>query len=85
MGFIEYDIGPGTLAIGCGAPLFKPCEGGGAIALEVEDFEESINHLKSKGCSFPMEPAETPVCRLATIADPDGNYIIIHKRKPGHS
>jgi hypothetical protein len=28
------------------------------------------------------EPHETPVCHLATVADPDGNLIIIHKRKP---
>jgi predicted enzyme related to lactoylglutathione lyase len=23
---------------------------------------------------------ETPVCRMAVIADPDGNHLIIHKR-----
>ena len=28
-----------------------------------------------------METYKTPVCRFAVIADPDGNEIIIHKRK----
>ena len=31
-GFVEYDIGPGTLAIGIGAPEWKPSRGGGCIA-----------------------------------------------------
>ena len=29
-GFVEYDIGPGTLAIGIGAPEWKPSRGVGA-------------------------------------------------------
>jgi len=28
------------------------------------------------------EAMETPVCRMAVIADPDGNKITIHKRHP---
>ena len=85
MGMIEYDIGPGTLAIGSGAPLFKPTKDGGAIALEVEDFEKAMANLKSQGVNVVMDAFETPVCFMATIADPDGNYIIIHKRKPNHA
>jgi len=81
MGFIEYDIGPGTLAIGCGAPLFKPAKDGGAIALEVSDFEAAISSLKEKNCEFAMEVQETPVCRMAVVKDPDGNFLMIHKRK----
>ena len=81
MGFIEYDIGTGTLAIGCGAPLFKPSKDGGAIALEVEDFDAAIANLKEKQCVFAMDAQETPVCRMAVVTDPDGNFLMIHKRK----
>ena len=81
MGFIEYDIGAGTLAIGCGAPLFKPSKDGGAVALEVENFESAIGSLKEKGCAFAMDVHETPVCRMAVVTDPDGNFLMIHKRK----
>jgi predicted enzyme related to lactoylglutathione lyase len=80
-GFIEYDIGQGTLAIGCGAPLFKPSKEGGAVALEVADFERAISELKQDKCNFAMEVHETPVCRMAVITDPDGNFLMIHKRK----
>jgi predicted enzyme related to lactoylglutathione lyase len=85
MGMIEYDIGPGTLAIGSGAPLFKPSKDGGAVALEVDDFEKAMQSLREKAVNIVMDAFETPVCFMATIADPDGNYIIIHKRKPNHS
>jgi len=81
MGFIEYDIGHGTLAIGCGAPLFKPSKDGGAIAIEVADFDDAISSLKQKDCAFAMDAQETPVCRMAVIKDPDGNFLMIHKRK----
>lgn len=81
MGFIEYDIGGATLAIGCGAPLFKPSKDGGAIALEVRDFGAAIEALRKAACTFVQEPGETPVCRMATITDPDGNFIMIHQRK----
>lgn len=85
MGFIEYDIGPGTLAIGCGAPLFKPTKEGGAVALEVEDFAATMAELEAAGVAIAMPAYETPVCHMATIADPDGNFILIHKRKANAS
>jgi len=81
MGFIEYDIGAGTLAIGRGAPLFKPAKDGGAIALEVEDFAAAIAGLKQSGCRFALEATETPVCQMAVVTDPDGNFLMIHQRK----
>ena len=72
----------GTLSIGAGAPLFKPASGGGVVALEVDDFAAAVSRLREHGVRFMAEPHETPVCHLATVADPDGNLIIIHKRKP---
>jgi len=82
MGLIEYDIGAGTLAIGCGAPILKPSKDGGAVALEVENFDAAIATLKEHGVPFKVENRETPVCHMAIVTDPDGNHLIIHKRKP---
>jgi len=81
LGMVEYDIGAGTLAIGCGAPLFKPSKDGGAVALEVEDFDVAVASLRKSGCPFALEAHETPVCRMAVVTDPDGNFLMIHKRK----
>jgi len=82
-GMIEYDIGPGTLAIGFGYPGFNPSAGGGCAALEVDDFNAAIERLRRDGARFVIEPTETPVCQLAIVADPDGNSVTIHKRKSG--
>lgn len=80
-GFVEYDIGAGTLGIGNGAPDWNPSPGGGSAALEVEDFDAAIALLKTNGCRFRLEPLETPVCHMAIVSDPDGNSILIHRRK----
>jgi predicted enzyme related to lactoylglutathione lyase len=79
--WIEYDIGPGTLAITNMAPQWKPSAGGGSVALEVEDFPAAVQQLKTAGYSILLGPFETPVCHMAVVSDPDGNSVTIHKRK----
>jgi predicted enzyme related to lactoylglutathione lyase len=78
----EYEFGPYALAIGR-APAFKPNPDGCTAALEVDDFDAAIEHLKKQNVKFRMEPLQTPVCRMAMIFDPDGNSITIHKRNVG--
>ena len=75
----EYEFGPYALAIGS-APMFKPSPDGCSAALEVEDFDAAIAHLKARQVKFRIEPTATPVCRMAMIFDPDGNCLCIHKR-----
>lgn len=84
-GWVEYEIGPGVLAIGCGSEQFKPSADGGSVALEVEDFEAAIKELKEYGSHFVIEPMEFPGCRMAAVLDPDGNTISIHKRKAANA
>jgi catechol 2,3-dioxygenase-like lactoylglutathione lyase family enzyme len=80
--WLEYEIGPDTLAL---SNFWKPSAGpsmGPSIAFEVENFDETIAMLKAKSIPFFMEPLETPVCFMAVVGDPDGNSLFIHKRKP---
>lgn len=82
-GWVEYEIGPHTLAItNSSRELWKASSNGPAVALEVEDFDESMKHLRQNGVTFTIEPTTSPICRLAVITDPDGNSIAIHKRNP---
>jgi len=81
--WVEYDIGPGTLGIGR-SPGWKPAPDGCTVALEVNDFEQAVAAFTAAAVPIKMGPFETPVCRMVMISDPDGNTIIIHKRKPGH-
>lgn len=81
--WIEYDIGPGTLAISnMSGEQWKPSSDGPAIALEVADFDAAIAELRAAGVKFLIEPMDSGVCRMAIIADPDGNSLAIHKRNP---
>ncbi len=81
--WIEYDIGAGTLSIGK-YPGWKPTPDGCTVGLEVEDFDAAVETVKAAGTPVTMGPMETPVCHMLMISDPDGNPLIIHKRKPGH-
>jgi predicted enzyme related to lactoylglutathione lyase len=78
--WVEYEFGPYALSIGS-APGWKPSPDGCMAALEVEDFDAAIAHLRTQGLKFRAEPFATPVCRMAMIFDPDGNTVCIHKRK----
>jgi len=78
----EYDIGTGCVAlIAGGGKDWPPGSVGVAVALEVEDFEGSVAELKTNGVKFVFEPYESPVCWMVVINDPDGNRLVIHKRK----
>lgn len=78
--WMEFELPGGTLAL---SNLWEPSrERGGQIALEVENFPTAIDTLKKDGVPFALEALETPGCHLAVVTDPDGNGIVIHKRKP---
>ena len=79
--WVEYEFGPYALAIGCAPGMFKPSPDGCSVALEVEDFEAAVAHLRAGKVKFRIEPMSTPVCHMTMIYDPDGNTICIHKRK----
>lgn len=79
--FIEYDIGPGTLAVGCAPGKWKPSKKGTSAALEVVDFDAAVEQLKKKKIKPAIGPVESPVCWMVGVRDPDGNLIVLHKRK----
>jgi predicted enzyme related to lactoylglutathione lyase len=79
-GWVEYDIGPVTIGVGC-HPAWQPSRDGTTVAFEVDDFDATYDKLKKRGVTFDMEKLETPVCWMAQFRDPDGNKLLIHKRK----
>jgi predicted enzyme related to lactoylglutathione lyase len=79
--WIEYDLGANTFAVAMMPPgQWNPSADGPSVGLEVEEFDSAIAELKARSIPFEVEAMETPVCRMAVIADPDGNKITIHKR-----
>lgn len=83
--FIEYWIGGAEhcLVIGAGAPQFKPGKSGATVALEVEDFEAAFSALKAGKAKLLMDRYDGPACSMVLVEDPDGNQIMVHKRKKG--
>ena len=73
--WIEYEIGPHTLAVGK-EPFLKPSADGPHLALEVDDFDQTIADLRRHNVPFAHEP-----CRAAIVTDPDGNKLGIHQRR----
>ena len=43
--------------------------------------DAEMARLKAQGVVIAFDVMDTPGCRLALVCDPDGNKIMIHKRK----
>ena len=69
--WIEYEIGPHTLAVGK-EPLLKPSGDGPHLALEVEDFDETIEHLRRQNVTFAMNPSTCPAVEPRSCSIPTG-------------
>ena len=78
--WVEYDLGGTTIGVGC-HPAWQPSRDGTTVAFEVDDIDATIEKLKSRGVTFDMPKTETPVCWMAQFRDPDGNKLVVHKRK----
>lgn len=79
--FVEYDIGKGTIAVGCAPKLWPPSKKGTTATLEVTDFDGALAHLKKKKIEPALGPFDSPLCRMVGVRDPDGNMIVLHQRK----
>jgi predicted enzyme related to lactoylglutathione lyase len=79
--FVEYDIGKGTIAVGCAPKLWPPSKKGTTATLEVADFDGALEHLKKKKIKAAIGPFDFPMCRMVGVRDPDGNVVVLHKRK----
>jgi predicted enzyme related to lactoylglutathione lyase len=76
----EFEVGGVTIGVGQ-HPDWKPSRDGTSIAFEVDDIDKTFAKLKERGVKFDMDKTETPVCWMAQFRDPDGNKLLIHKRK----
>jgi catechol 2,3-dioxygenase-like lactoylglutathione lyase family enzyme len=79
--WVEYDLGDTTFAITTPDESLRAGAKGASVAFEVTDFDQFTRMLKERG--FTFEVNDGSVCRMAVVHDPDGNVLIIHKRKTG--
>lgn len=82
--WIEYDIANGTFGIGDYGDQWRPVSGGGTMAaFESDELDALVDRVKASGAKVVMDVMDTPVCRFAMVLDPDGNSLMLHKRKNG--
>ncbi len=79
--WVEYEIGTGTLGVGCAPGMWEPSPKGASAALEVKSFDEALATIKVKNIPVVMGPHDFPSCRMVVITDPDGNRLTLHKRR----
>ena len=79
--WFEYDVGDTTFAISAADAEHPVPVRGAVLAFEVSDLDAEVARLHKLGATFRQEITDTPVCRFATVLDPDGSEVIIHKRK----
>lgn len=77
--WFEYHIQGVTLAITNSVSGQQAGSRGAVLALEVENLDQAVAELKGKSVPIVTPPFSTPVCRIAEIADPDGNRICLHQ------
>jgi predicted enzyme related to lactoylglutathione lyase len=53
------------------------------VALEVEDFDAAVPSLREHNVPIIIGPMEMATCHMATMRDPDGNKLTLHRRKIG--
>jgi catechol 2,3-dioxygenase-like lactoylglutathione lyase family enzyme len=80
----EFSTGNVTLG------LWEPARDGEAfapnpagIALRVPDVAAARGELESAGVRFKGETLDSGVCHMAFFTDPDGNWLILHRRYAG--
>ena len=82
--WLEYDLAGQTLALAKASEQWQPNANGGGACLEVEDLDAAVDYLKGHDVRIAMDILDCPYCRIALIADPDGNTLALHQRKPNH-
>ncbi len=85
IGWLEFEIPGGhTLAIAKANDQWQPNANGGGVCFEVEDLDAAVAKLSEAGVTIALPIQDFPICRMALIADPDGNTLALHQKKPNH-
>lgn len=77
--WMEYDTPEGkSIAIETFSPEGSPP----CLALETDDIEAEVARLEAAGVTIIKPVWDNKVCKMAMIADPSGNTIMLHQIAP---
>ncbi|MDQ6931549.1 MAG: VOC family protein [Candidatus Eremiobacteraeota bacterium] len=81
--YAEFAVGNSWFSVMTHEWMDVPPGSAAGIALEVADIDAALKELRSKGIA-PQRVHETPVCRLASFKDPEGNKVTLHQTTRAH-
>lgn len=79
--YAESQVGSGWFAVV--TDEWAEVKPGSGIAFEVDDIRKSFADLQAKGVQTGSIH-DTPVCKLGTFSDPEGNKITLHQTTVPH-
>ncbi len=74
----ESNVGGGYFAIMNHLWMQQPVGSGAGVGFEIDDLDKRLAELKAKGIESD-DPYITPVCKISTIRDLEGNKVILHQ------
>ncbi|MDQ2865063.1 MAG: VOC family protein [Candidatus Eremiobacteraeota bacterium] len=74
----EAPVGSGTFALMTHEWIDRDPGSGSGVAFEVENLDDAMSQLRAKGVQIEA-PYETPVCKIASFNDPEGNKVTLHQ------
>jgi predicted enzyme related to lactoylglutathione lyase len=80
-GLVQYTLGHHSLILTTALPL-QAGPAGGMMVFEVGDVDAALARLRAQHPPPAIEMVDTPIGRLVTFHDPDGNRVAIHQREP---
>jgi catechol 2,3-dioxygenase-like lactoylglutathione lyase family enzyme len=76
----EAHLGDGCFSLMASEWVRRPPGSSAGVFFEVDDLEAAMRSLRDKGVALDGV-FDGPVCKQASIADPDGNTITLHQKK----
>lgn len=74
----EAPVGSGTFSIMNHEWIERDPGSGCGVAFEVENLEDVAAKLRANGIEVG-DPYDTPVCRVSSFLDPEGNKVTLHQ------
>jgi predicted enzyme related to lactoylglutathione lyase len=78
MKYAQAEINGGYFAVMTEEWVSRPAGSAASIVFEVDDIERARKELIAKGLTVE-EIYDTPVCRLTSFSDPEGNKVSLHQ------
>jgi len=76
--YCETKIGDGYFSLMLHEWLDRAPGSGCGVVFEVDNIEDAIAALRGKSVTIE-DPYDTPVCRVSSFEDPEGNKVTLHQ------